>query len=91
MEKQFSVKACRWFDKYWGNTYHSVRCTRHSDGAEVAAELQYGYGECYRQTAIEIMQKAGWLASDYNDRTSHNILWEVSDGKKRDCKANGIL
>ena len=99
MEKKFTVIACRWFDRTYGNTYHSVRCIRHKDGAEIAAELQYGHGECYRQTAAELMQESGWLPKKYTKKTSyyydreHNypIIWDVSDGLKRDAVANGKL
>lgn len=49
----------RWFQRTYGNTYHSV-------SVEVDGELieyrpfQYGYGEQYLQTACEVLQAAGY-------------------------------
>jgi hypothetical protein len=94
--------AVRWFDKVNGNTYHSVRITRCADGKVLSCPFTYGYGDSYRQTALEAMNKAGWLPCKYmleaTDRTPLNhferennypIDWNVSEGLKRDCIANG--
>lgn len=105
MKKKFTVIACRWFDKVNGNTYHSVRITRHSDGKVIACEWCYGYGTSYEQTALEAMAKNKWLPVKYrgqNDNGSkkcylysrennYPIIWNVSDGLKRDMVANGEL
>lgn len=64
---KFTCHACRWFDNVNGNTYHSVRITRNRDSKVVVAPWQYGYGEHYRQTALEAMRKAGWLPRKYKD------------------------
>jgi hypothetical protein len=63
MDKQFTVIAVRWFDRTYGNTYHSVRCIRHSDGQVLSSghALVYGYGDGYQQTAIKLMAAACWL------------------------------
>ena len=57
----FICKAVKWWDKVNGNTYHSCRITRVRDGATLCAEFQYGYGDQYRQTAVDAMLAAGWL------------------------------
>ena len=97
---KFIVQAVKWFDKVNGNTYHSVRVTRCADGAVIAAPFTYGYGDQYRQTALEAMARAKWLPVKYRDGNmryrytmDHNypIEWMVSDGLKRDCVANGVL
>ena len=98
---KFTVIAKKWFDKVNGNTYHSVRCIRHKDNAVVVGSFQYGYGEHYKQTALAMMAKTGWLPGiEYQDfdkqfqyEREHNypILWTVSEGLKRDCIANGKL
>ena len=51
------IEGRRWFQKTYGNTYHSVRIYR--DG-EIIANLpfQYGYGEQFLQTAFD------WLAAN---------------------------
>lgn len=59
--KKFTVIVQKWFDKLNGNTYHSVRCIRHSDNAIAVGQFQYGYGEHYRQTALYAMLDAGWF------------------------------
>jgi len=62
-KKTFTAIVCKWFDGLNGNTYHSVRITRHRDGAVICAPFQYGYGSQYEESAIEAMLKAGWLKS----------------------------
>jgi len=104
---KFTVIAKKWFDRINGNTYHSVRCIRHSDGAVCVGPFQYGDGDHYRQTALDEMHKAGWLPKEYTrdhnakwpEKTvfsyerenNYPILWTVSEGLKRDCVANGKL
>ena len=98
----FIANAARWFDRMNGNTYHSVRITRCSDGATIACPFQYGYGDSYRQTALEAMGRAGWLpakycgtathgspAFDYERENGYPINWNVTDGLKRECVRNG--
>ena len=100
---KFVAVAVKWFDRASSNTYHSVRVTRCRDGAVVACGMQYGYEDCYRQTALAAMTTAKWLPVKYRGKegngasksymyereNNYPILWEVSDGLKRDCIANG--
>lgn len=95
---KFIVNAVKWFDKVNGNTYHSCRITRCDDGKVCAAAFQYGYGEHYKQSAIEEMLKAGWIDHKYKENpylfereNDYCILWNVSQGKKSDCIKNGKL
>ena len=96
---RFVCTAKRWFDKVNGNTYHSVRVVRCEDGAVLYGPFQYGYGDSYRQTTLELMDKAGWLPAKYHDKevymfereNEYPIEWVVSDGLKRDWVANGKL
>lgn len=99
----FVVNAVRWFDRINGNTYHSVNVTRCHDGKTIYHPITYGYGDSYRQTALEIMDKEGFLPVEYTGKNDnkHNkhylyerennypIMWNVSDGLKRDCIENG--
>jgi len=107
MEKRkvkFIARACRWFDKVNGNTYHSVKITRCSDGAVIACPWQYGYGEAYQSTALLAMSRKKWLPKEYHEvskpgeistlyryerENNYPIEWEVSDGLKRDMIVNG--
>lgn len=99
MEKKYTVIAYRWFDSTYGNTYHSVRCIRHSDGAVIGSgkTLVYGYGSHYEQTALQLMTAHNWINCCksklylYNRENNYPIIWNVSDGLKRDAVRNGEL
>ena len=99
MKIQFTVYACRWFDKVNGNTYHSARIQRTKDGKTIVAPFQYGYGDHYRQSALQAMFEAGWLPKKYGEKdvymyereNKYPVSWNVSDGLKRDCVSNGTL
>jgi hypothetical protein len=95
---KFICNAVKWFDKINGNTYHSVRITRTDDGKTIVGQFQYGYGDHYRQTAIEEMLKAGWIHRKYRPNpwlfereNNYPIYWSVTEGLKRDCIANGQI
>lgn len=98
MKIQFIAKAVKWFDKVNGNTYHSVSIRRCSDGEFIYCPFTYGYGDHYRQTALEAMLKAGWLGDKYNEKNAYLferendycIDWNVANGLKRECVENGI-
>jgi hypothetical protein len=53
-----TVIVKRWFQKSYGNTYHSVRIFK---GNELIAEqpFTYGYGDHYKQTTLELLQDKG--------------------------------
>ena len=100
----FVCHAVKWFDKVNGNTYHSVRITRCRDGKVICGAYQYGYGDQYRQTALEEMHKNNWIPQHYGERlkngsdtlhmyereNNYPIEWIVSDGLKKDCINNGV-
>lgn len=103
MKIKYIANAVRWHDRANGNTYHSVRVTRCEDGKTIACPFQYGYGDHYKQTALQAMADAGWLgdkyeghhangasnAYSYEMENDYPIAWNVSKGAKKDCKANG--
>ena len=100
---KYTATAARWFDRVNGNTYHSVRVTRCRDGKTLVCPMTYGYGDQYRHTALAAMSAAKWLPVKYRGRyengsgkawayerdNNYPILWNVSDGRKRECVANG--
>lgn len=75
---KFTVIAKKWFDKVNGNTYHSVRCVRCRDNAIVVGPIRYGYGEHYRQTALEVMYDADWFPKKYGPFTYPNKMRKSS-------------
>lgn len=98
MKIRFICNAVRWFDKVNGNTYHSVRITRIDDGVTIVNQFQYGYGDQYRHTALMAMAQAGWIPEKYKKEpynfereNEYPIMWNVKDGLKRECVANGII
>ena len=100
---KYVAHAARWFDGVNGNTYHSVNITRVRDSRVIFCGFQYGYGDHYRQTALEAMAAAKWLpvkyrgrndngtdkAMNYERENNYPIEWIVTDGLKRDCIRNG--
>ena len=93
---KFVAVVVKWFDKVNGNTYHSVRVTKVATGETIYCEFQYGHGYQYRYTALLAMLSKKWLG-DYTLKTYHYyerennypIMWNVTNGLKRDCVANG--
>ena len=48
----------RWFQKSYGNTYHTV--TVIVNGEEMKSGITYGYGNHYLQTAADMLRNAGY-------------------------------
>ena len=54
----YHIEGRRWFQRTYGNTYHSVHI--YKDGTlAVSIPMQYGYGDQFLQTAWEWLQKIG--------------------------------
>jgi len=90
--KLFTVEAALWRDRVNGNTYHAARITRHTDGAELHCQFQYGYGQQYRHTALEAMTRAGWIDGDpwrYERENNYPILWIETTATKRETERLG--
>ena len=91
MNKQYTIEARRWLDRINGNTYHSVRVKE--NGITIGTvNFTYGYGEHYKQTALDLLHKAG-LALEFNmlwkfaeSIGRENVQCFVSDTNKRDLK-----
>lgn len=77
--KTIVISGRRWFQRTYGNTYHSVTVYM-PDGAELRCGFAYGYGEQFRETGLDLIEKhlgaacprsqwggrkdvKGWLAS----------------------------
>lgn len=100
---KYVANAVRWFDRVNGNTYHSVNITNVDTGEKIYAPFQYGYGEHYKQSALKIMENAGWLPEKYRGQhengspkyytfereNNYPIMWNVVDSTKKTCIANG--
>jgi hypothetical protein len=52
------IEGRRWFQKTYGNTYHSVRIFE--DGEKIAyIPFEYGYGDSFLQTALTWLGQNG--------------------------------
>lgn len=72
IKRSLLVEARLWFDKTYGNTYHSVRIW--VDGEIVGATGKfYGYGDQYRYTAFQ------WLAMNGYPDYANSHLWPRFD------------
>ena len=57
------IEGRRWFQRTYGNTYHSVRIF--ANGAQLAyLPFQYGYGEHFLQTALEWLKENKLVPAD---------------------------
>lgn len=78
-------------------SYFSVRVVRLADNAQLLdIPWQRGYGEFYRQMALEAMSEAGWLPEKYSGRNAflyerendYPIEWNLRKGTKREMLRN---
>jgi hypothetical protein len=54
-----TIAARRWFDRRYGNTYHSVSVW--VDGEHIGrVDMAYGYGEQYLQSAHDLLMAKGF-------------------------------
>ena len=54
----------RWFQKSYGNTYHTV--TVIVNGEEMKSGITYGYGDHYLQTAADMLRNVGYDIPENN-------------------------
>ena len=86
------IEARLWFDKTYGNTYHSVRLE--ANGLSVGqVPMTYGYGQHYEQTALEYLKKIGLVSSEirYLSELRRNgviVYIAASDRKKSELHKN---
>ena len=94
---KFVCVAVKWRDNVNGNTYHSVRITRISDGEQIAHRIRYGYGDMYRTTALETLREKKWIRCkkenlySYERENGYPILWIEQHGLKWECVENGRI
>ena len=74
--QSITVIGKQWLDRVNGNTYHSSDVI--VDGKVYKTAYTYGYGDCYMQSADEILKRHGVI-----DSTEYTPLWQY-------CSDNGI-
>lgn len=69
--KAIGIDARRWFQKTYGNTYHSVTLKiAFTDGTstEIESGKHYGYGEQWNQTALDMFaNRFGFTIPSYSN------------------------
>lgn len=61
--KSVDVEAKRWFQKSYGNTYHSVKVvltTTDNEHFEIHSKIHYGYGDHFLMTAKNLLKTKGF-------------------------------
>ncbi len=70
---KYIVEARKWFDKVNGNTYHCVNITDAKKNKVIfSSGFSYGYGDAYRQTALDGLIKLGLFKKE--DRSNHELI-----------------
>ena len=79
--KTLKIVARRWFQKTYGNTYHSVRIYEVSGtGSEYKETLiaeqpfEYGYDRQYLQTAVDLLNDINYFGGTVGYRELINML-----------------
>jgi hypothetical protein len=66
--RSVSVEARRWFQRTYGNTYHTVRVQAwdadHRRILDAVSPVTYGYGDHFLHTAGTLLADAGLLPTD---------------------------
>lgn len=85
------IAGLRWFQRSYGNTYHSV--TVYRDGAEPwQSGIHYGYGDMFLQTAMAYLARLGLIEEGDSHGTRYlreelGGTYSVSDvARERDLK-----
>ncbi len=85
MSFKYIVEGKRWFDGM--NTYHTVVITNARTGKVIySSGFTYGYGDHWKQTALEALIRKGVLAREdmYNhEKIRKNIHFSVVDVTRR--------
>lgn len=85
--KGIQVIGKRWFQKVYGNTYHSCKVLVSYDGfswEEIGyCPFTYGYGSQYLQSAIKLLDKAGLIPDiKYQEHGGYEQLWSYIRDRK---------
>mgnify|MGYP000201173333 CR=1 FL=1 len=59
------IEAKRWFQRSYGNTYHTV--TVFVNDEVLRSNITYGYGNQYLQTAAELLKDNGYEIPENNN------------------------
>lgn len=70
------IRGRRWFQKLYGNTYHTVTVV--VNGHILKSGIQYGYGNQYLVTAADLLRENGYDIPE-NNTEALGALKEISE------------
>lgn len=70
------IRGRRWFQKLYGNTYHTVTVV--VNGHVLKSNIQYGYGTQYLVTAADLLRENGYDIPE-NNLEALRTLKELSE------------
>jgi len=84
------ISARLWFQKTYGNTYHSV--TVYVNDENLRCDYAYGYGDSFFQTAEQLLREAGYnvpknMESLYLRESLNGTYNVVHVSRKKDLKS----
>jgi hypothetical protein len=79
MPHHVEIRGRRWFQRAYGNTYHTAHV--YIDGKHVlSVPRQYGYGEQYADTAMDMLEKQGLIPPrEKYGNGGHEARWQWRD------------
>jgi len=87
MTRIITVVGKRWFQKTYGNTYHSVSVS--VDGVSIGnSGIQYGYDDQYQQTALAMLQEAGVYPDNGEPESLRKFAQDAGD--KLECYVSDV-
>lgn len=66
------IEGKRWFQRSYGNTYHTVKVF--VNGEALTSEITYGYGSHYLQTAAELLKENGYDIPEDNGKAYAYVI-----------------
>lgn len=66
------IEGKRWFQRSYGNTYHTVKVF--VNGEVLKSEITYGYGSHYLQTAAELLKENGYDIPEDNGKAYAYVI-----------------
>ena len=66
------IRGRRWFQKLYGNTYHTVTVV--VNGRALKSSIQYGYGNQYLVTAVDLLRENGYDIQENNIEALRSLI-----------------
>lgn len=89
--KSITIIGRRWFQKSYGNTYHTCRVLVNGEQVYESPE-EYGYGDQYVETGCQWLEKYGYMNRKKYDNGGHEQprIWAERNGIKFDYSVTDV-